>query len=398
MGRTGHFDFSPVVDHTRIEDRLLGLALFLDLEFLGFGEGVVDVQEELSPSSHWVVFIVLADGFGLLVVGCPSPVHVQETLDVVILQLMLLPLGGRHFAEEPHCVRDPVLQDEVVDEGQLHSLVLRLLVEDSCQDELSVVFSELLDSDGGLALIGKFVDPAGVVGVVFEDGEVEGVEGQPFCESLLEVLENGFKVLVAEGKAPDFGLIEVPFPEDLQALVVELLVLEFPHDGPEVKLVAVKDVLARQKLIDFLVGARLQDVIQGLLLVHSLSASHHHWLYLAALRHDHPVSAGVGWVHSVLALLWEVKLSLKCQGAVGADGNVADLGLLMVSQRNSSLGNIDEQLNLEGGPRNVGEDGLQSIGLEGEETVNGLLDLSAILLVRVLFFGIEEALVQHNAL
>ena len=55
---------------------------------------------------------------------------------------------------------DSVLKNEIVDQGKLNFWVLELTFKNDREQKFAVILSELLDSDGGLALISKLMDSA----------------------------------------------------------------------------------------------------------------------------------------------------------------------------------------------------------------------------------------------
>ena len=120
--------------------------------------------------------------------------------------------------------------------------------------------AELLDPDGGLALVSKLVYPAGVVGVVFEDRNVERGQSQPPAAAdptlPFEELAGDLVVLVVESKGPDDEVEVAAAPEDIDDSQVELPILHLPKDVLDVEHFRVEYVLGLEEAEDFSVVAR----------------------------------------------------------------------------------------------------------------------------------------------
>ena len=69
----------------------------------------------------------------------------------------------------------------------------------------------------------------------------------------------------------------------------------------------------------------------------------------------------------------------------------------MVFEGDGALWDVDEELDFQWGAGDVGDDGLEGVGFEGEEVGDCFFALGAVFVVVVLVFGVEEALVEDDA-
>jgi hypothetical protein len=194
------------------------------------------------------------DVSGCLVVGLAAFVHVQEAVDVIVLYLeegfvlrFYSVVDLVHFGQS-------VLEQEVVDVCEEDCGVLESVFKGGGVEEFGVVLLELFDSDGGLVLIYELMGSAGIIGVVFEDGQIHRWQSQFGVRVLQPVFDPG-RVVVVEGEGPNDGVEVVPLFEYVNALGIKLFVFEFPEDEFEVEDVAVEYVLVREVLQDDFVYA-----------------------------------------------------------------------------------------------------------------------------------------------
>jgi hypothetical protein len=144
-----------------------------------------------------------------------------------------------------------------------------------------------------------------------------------------------------EGEAPDDGVEVVPLFEDADAVVEEGFVLQFPEDEGDVEEVLVEDVLCFQVVVDLLVAARTQDVVEGFSLGGGLDEGDREGRLGCGFGDDEAVAAGVGGVEAEGAFLGEVELALEGGGAVGVEGEIDNLGLFVVLEGDGAFGDID---------------------------------------------------------
>lgn len=95
---------------------------------------------------------------------------------------------------------------------------------------MRISLSEFLDADRRFVFVGKFVDTAGVIWIVFEDRKIHGLEFEPFAAETLKILYGSLEIVVQKSKAPYFRLEVLPFLEYFYAFFIELLILQFPKN------------------------------------------------------------------------------------------------------------------------------------------------------------------------
>ena len=275
VSRSVDLDLLATVGDSRVEHHFLTLGAIFSIQLFWLVQGVINVQEEFSPSRDRIVLVLFWNFASSGVVALATLVHVQETVDVVTLQFVLLLDVFRSPLVQLSSLLDSVLKDEVVDQSQLDLRTFELLLEDDWEEESAVILSELLDSDGRLALISKLMHPARVVGIVFENRQIHLFDSQlTIALILLEEFHSCSIVVMQQWEAPYDRLVVVSSLEDLDAFCVELLVLQLPENLTPVEQVFVENVFGLKVVIDLTVAAWSENVGETFFLGDRLSGSH----------------------------------------------------------------------------------------------------------------------------
>lgn len=120
-------------------------------------QSIIDVVEQLLPSLDRIILVLGRDLSGDLVVIRCALVHIQEAVNVIILDLEAIAVINRDSPVQIPSLSNAILKNEVIYMRQDKVWLFGAVVEDAIEEELGVIFTELLDSDGRFVFVSKLV-------------------------------------------------------------------------------------------------------------------------------------------------------------------------------------------------------------------------------------------------
>lgn len=158
MGRTVQFYFCSVIADSSCKGNILTFTSVLGIDLFSFIQSVIHFQKQFPPRQNRILLILLADLPSDLIVRLGSIIHIKETVNVVILQLVFFSLRTFDTLVYLSGLVYSILKDEVINQSQFDGRFLIFVLESYCQEEVSVSLFELTDTDCRFTLICKFMN------------------------------------------------------------------------------------------------------------------------------------------------------------------------------------------------------------------------------------------------